>query len=269
MPDKANHVQWLKYLAGGLLLLILAAVLFYQPIIFGITQLVAQEVARSQALTLKFKLRGSIFTSLYIEDLHLQPFPGNTKLPVERIDAERVALKYSLLNLLKKDYRNIVNLIELKDVDVVVRPAEVAAAPAQAKPSGLRFPAVIPKKIDIQNVNLLVRGETGNLEVKNFALQFRQGGEGFLDCSKLSIPGAGTWNRLHASISETQNILSLSNLLIPPIIELHRMQIDLSGSEQGKFGLNLDAGALGSSITATLDYDQPESEQSIDLTLKL
>ncbi|MBV8331007.1 MAG: translocation/assembly module TamB domain-containing protein [Verrucomicrobia bacterium] len=269
MPDKANQVPWLKYLAGGLLLLILAAVLFYQPIIFGITQLVAQEVARSQALTLKFKLRGSIFTSLYIEDLHLQPFPGNTKLPVERIDAERVALKYSLLNLLKKDYRNIVNLIELKDVDVVVRPAQVAAPPAQAKPSGLRFPAVIPKKIDVQDVNLLVRGGTGNLEVKNFALQFRQGGEGFLDCSKLSIPGAGTWNRLHASISETQNILTLSNLLIPPMLELHRMQIDLSGSEQGKFGLNLDAGALGSSIAATLDYEQPESEQSIDLTLKL
>jgi autotransporter translocation and assembly factor TamB len=269
MPDKANHVQWLKYLAGGLLLLILAAVLFYQQIIFGIAQLVAQEVARSQALTLKFKLRGSIFSSLYIEDLHLQPFPGNVKLPVERIDAELVGLQYNLLNLLKKDYRNIVDLIELKDVDVVVRPAPAGPAPPQGKPSGLRIPAVIPKKIDVQDVNLLVRGAAGDLKVENFALQFRQDGEGFLDCSILQIPGVGTWSRLHASLSESQNILTLRNLLLPPILQLQRVQIDLSGSEQGKYALKLDAGALGSSITATLDYEQPETEQSIDLTLKI
>jgi hypothetical protein len=269
MPDKANHVQWLKYLAGGLLLLILAAVLFYQQIIFGIAQLVAQEVARSQALTLKFKLRGSIFSSLYIEDLHLQPFPGNVKLPVERIDAELVGLQYNLLNLLKKDYRNIVDLIELKDVDVVVRPAPAAPPPPQGKPSGLRIPAVIPKKIDIQDVNLLVRGATGDLKVENFALQFRQDGEGFLDCSILQIPGVGTWSRLHASLSESQNILTLRNLLLPPILQLQRVQIDLSGSEQGKYALKLDAGALGSSVTATVDYEQPESEQSFDLTLEL
>ncbi|HYY30595.1 MAG TPA: hypothetical protein VE860_21845, partial [Chthoniobacterales bacterium] len=264
MPDKANQVQWLRYLAGGLLLLILAAILFYQQILFGVAQLVAQEVARSQALTLKFKLRGSIFSSLYIEDLHLKPFPGNIKLPVERIDAERVGLEYNLLNLLKKDYRNIVDLIQLKDVDVVLRPAPAAPPAAPAKPSGLRIPAVIPKKIDIQDVNLLVRSATGDLEVKNLELQFRQDGQGFLDCSTLHIPGAGTWSRLHASLSESQNILTLSNLLLPPILELQRIQIDLSGSEQGKYALKLDAGALGSSIAATVDYEQPDSEQSIE-----
>ena len=72
MPEKAKRIQWLKYLFGGLLVLLVLIVVFYQPILFGIAQLVAQQIAKSQAFSLQFKIHGSIFSSLYIEDLHLQ-----------------------------------------------------------------------------------------------------------------------------------------------------------------------------------------------------
>ena len=91
MPEKAKRIHWLKYLFGGLLAILVLIVAFYQPILFGIAQVVAQQIAKSQELSLRFKIHGSIFSDLYIEDLHLQPLPENTKPPLERVDAERIA----------------------------------------------------------------------------------------------------------------------------------------------------------------------------------
>ena len=270
MPATPKRFRWLKYLAGGLPVLIILALVFYQPIIFGIAQVVAQQVAKSQAFDLQFKIGGSIFSSLYVEDLHLQPLPGNTKLPVERVDARRIALRYDLPALFKRDFPNVVDLIELKNVDVVVRPSSEPAPPqGQTKSSGLRIPAVIPKKIDIQDVDLLVRTPTGNLEVKNFALEFQQGGEGYLACETVHVPGVGAWDHLHAGLTDRQNKLALTDFALPPLLDLHRLQIDLSGSEQGKYGLAVDAHALGASIAAYASYLQPADKPSVDATVSL
>src|SRR5271165_2634391 len=270
MPATPKRFRWLKYLAGGLPVLIILALVFYQPIIFGIAQVVAQQVAKSQAFDLQFKIGGSIFSTPYVEDLHLQPLPGNTKLPVERVDARRIALRYDLPALFKRDFPNVVDLIELKNVDVVVRPSSEPAPPqGQTKSSGLRIPAVIPKKIDIQDVDLLVRTPTGNLEVKNFALEFQQGGEGYLACETVHVPGVGAWDHLHAGLTDRQNKLALTDFALPPLLDLHRLQIDLSGSEQGKYGFAVDAHALGASIAAYASYLQPAEKPSVDATVSL
>lgn len=102
MPEKKKRLHWLKYLFRGLLVLLVLIVVFYQQIFFGVTQLVAQQLAKSQAFTLEFKIHGSIFSNLTIEDLHLQPLPGNTSLPLERVDAKLIALRYNLFSLIKK-----------------------------------------------------------------------------------------------------------------------------------------------------------------------
>jgi hypothetical protein len=86
MPEKAKRLPWLKYLFRALLLLVVLVFVFYQQIFFGVAQLVAQEFAKSQAFSLQFKIHGSIISSLYIEDLHLQALPENTKLPLERVE---------------------------------------------------------------------------------------------------------------------------------------------------------------------------------------
>ncbi len=270
MPATPNRFRWLKYLAGGLLVLIILALIFYQQIIFGIAQVVAQQVAKSQAFDLHFKIGGSIFSSLYIEDLHLQPLPENTKLPLERVDAKRIALRYNLPALLKKDFLNIVDLVELKDVDIVVRPSsEAAPARTESKSNGLRVPAIIPRKIDIQNVNLVVRTATGNLEISKFALEFQQGGDGYLACDAVRVPGIGAWNQLHAGLNDRQNKLALTNLILPPLLNLRSLQIDLSGTEQGRYGLALDAEALGASIAANCSYLQPADKHSVDVAISI
>jgi autotransporter translocation and assembly factor TamB len=269
MPEKPKRLQWLKYLFGGLLVLLLIVVVFYQQIVFGVVQLVAQEVAKSQAVSLQFKIHGSIFSSLFIEDLHLQPLPENTRLPLEQVDAKRIAVRYNLLSLLKKDFLNVVELVELKNVDVIVRPSSEPPPPPQKNPNGLRIPVLLPKKIDIQDVSLIVRNRDGDLEVNKFALEFQQGAEGNLGCETLHIPGVGTWNQVRAGLSYNQSKLALTDLALEPVLEVRQLQIDLSGSEQGKYRVTLDAKALGSSVAANASYIQPAEEASIDLRLNM
>jgi autotransporter translocation and assembly factor TamB len=271
MPEKAKRSKWLKYLLRGLLALLVLIVVFYQQIFFGIAQLVAQEVAKSQAFSLQFKIHGSIFSSLYLEDLHLQPLPENRILPLERVDAKWIAVRYNLFNLLKKDFLNVVELVELKNVDIVVRPT-TSAPPQnnpQKNPNGLRIPVILPQKIDIQDFNLVVRNPAGDLEVNKAALEFQQGSKGTLSCETLRLPAVGTWNHLRAGLRYQQNQLALTGLALEPILDVHQLQIDLSGSEQGKYLMTLEAKAFGSAVAANVSYLQPAEEPSIDLTLNL
>ncbi|MBV8532354.1 MAG: hypothetical protein JO207_00970, partial [Verrucomicrobia bacterium] len=267
MPEKRKRFRWLRYVFGGFFILFLLVIVFYQQIFFGAAQLIAQQVAKSQAFSLQFRIHGSIISSLYIEDLHVEPFPGNTKLPLERVDANRIALRYNLFSLFKKDFLNLIELVELKNVYVIVRPSSGPPPPPQKNPNGLRIPVVLPKKIDIQDVNLTVRSKDGDLEVKKFALEFQQGTEGYLSCEALRIPSVGEWNQIHTNLSYNRNKLALTNLALEPALDVRRLQIDLSGSEQGRFLLSLDAKALGSSIEANASYLQPGEQPSVVLNL--
>ena len=266
MPEKAKRIEWLKYLLGGLLTILALIVAFYQPILFGVAQVVAQQIAKSQEFSLRFKIHGSIFSNLYIEDLHLQPLPENTNLPLERVDAERVALRYDLLSLFKKDFLNLVELVELKDISIVIR--EVPSTQQQS-PASLRMPAIIPKKVDIRDFNLIVRGENGDLEVRNSALAFQQGEEGYLACESLRIPAIGMWNQLRAGLRYNQGQLELTDFALEPIFAVNRLQVDLSGSEQGRFRLDLDGKALESSVAANVRYEQPADTPFVNASLEL
>ena len=106
--------------------------------------------------------------------------------------------------------------------------------PSQPNPNGLRIPVILPKKIDLQDVNLIVRNPAEDLEVRKLALDFQQGSEGNLSCETLRIPVVGTWNHLHAGLSYDQSKLALTDLALEPILDVHRLQIDVSGSEAGQ-----------------------------------
>src|SRR5207249_6045474 len=139
-------------------------------------------------------------------------------------------LRYSLLSLFKKDFLNLLELVELKDVDAIVRPSTEPPPPPQKNPNGLRMPVVLPKKIDIQNVNLTVRSKDGDLEVKKFALEFQQGSQGYLGCETLRIPSVGAWKQVHANLSYNRNKLAVTDLALEPLLNVRNLQIDLSGS---------------------------------------
>src|SRR6516162_5345071 len=267
MPDKKKQPRKARVILVCLLSVFAILVTFYQPIVFALVRFAAGQVARSQAIDLAFEIHGSLFSDLFIENLHLQPHPENKALPLERLDAQRIAARYNLLNLLRKDYLNVVDLLELKNIDVIVRPAP--SAPPQ-KPGGpVRFAVVLPKRIDIRNINLTVKNDTGDLQLQNFDLQFEQGKAGYLACETLRIPGIDTWNRLRAGLSYTKNRLALRDLELAPILAIKRLQLDLSASEQGTFRIGMDAKALGSSVLANVSYEQPPQGRILDANLNI
>ena len=268
MSDKKEQTRRIRVVLICLLGFFAILLAFYQPILFGLVRIVAGQVAKSQALDLDFEIHGSIFTDLFIEKLHLQPHPENKSLPLERLDAQRIGARYNLFNLLRKRYLDVVDILELKNIDIVVRPAP--SPPPPQKPGGpLRFPVVLPKRIDVRNINLTVKNDAGDLQLKNFDLQFQQGKTGYLACDTLRIPGVAVWNQLRAGLSYTQKKLVLSDLALAPLLAVNRLYLDLSGSEQGTFRLGLDGKALESSVLANASYEQPDQRRVLDASLKI
>jgi hypothetical protein len=270
MADKKKKASRIRvvliWLLGGFVILLA----FYQPILFGLVRIVAGQVAKAQALDLDFEIHGSLFTDLFIEKLHLQPRAENKSLPFERLDAQRVGAQYNLFNLLRKRYLDVVDVIELKNIIIVARPAPSASPPAPQQPAGpLRLPVVLPKRIDVRNINLTVKNDGGDLQLKNFDLQFHQGETGYLACDTLRIPGIAVWNQLRAGLSFTKKELVLSDLALAPFLAVNRLYLDLSRSEQGTFRLGLDAKALGSSVLANASYQQPDERRMLDASLKI
>ncbi|MBV9130020.1 MAG: translocation/assembly module TamB domain-containing protein, partial [Verrucomicrobia bacterium] len=190
----------------------------------------------------------------------------NTELPVERVDAKWVAVRYNLSRLLKKDFLNAIELVELKNVNLVVRPT---SEPPQKNPNGLRFPLLLPKKIDVQEASLTVLNQGGNFEANKLSLHFQQGSEGQLGCETLRIPGIGVWHQLHAGLSYDRKKLALTGLVLEHFLDLHELQIDLSGSEEGQYRMTLNGKVLGSSVAANASFIQPAERPSIELAMNV
>jgi hypothetical protein len=267
MPGKKKPTRKIRGVLATLLGILLVLVVFYQPILFSLIRVSAGQIAKSQAFDLDFEIHGSLFTDLFIEKLHLQPHPENKTLPLERLDAQRLGARYNLLDLLRKRYLSVIDLLEVKNLDVVVRPTP--PTPPQQPGGPLRLPVVLPKRIDLSNINLTVKSDSGDLQLKNFELQFRQGETGHLACETLRVPGVGVWNQLRAGLSYTDNQLNISDLGLAPLLTVSRLQLDLSGAEQGTFRAGLDAKALGSAVLANVSYEQPARGQSLSANLKI
>jgi hypothetical protein len=95
MAAHPNRTHWLRYILSGTILGLLLSVIFYQPIFFGLAHFAAQEIANWQNLEIQFKVHGSIFTDLTLEDVEVRPKPGNTVFPIEQLVVKRIAAHYN------------------------------------------------------------------------------------------------------------------------------------------------------------------------------
>ncbi len=264
MDDTKTRIPWLRYSFGGLLILLLLFVIFYQPILFGLVKLAAREIAKSQALSLQFKIHGTVFSDIVIEDLHLRPLKEDTQLPLVRLDLGRFGVRYNLLSLAKKDFLNLVELVELKDVAAIIRPS-TGAPPPKNQPSGpFRLTPIIPKKIDIRNVNVTVQQPTGEIVLQNLAVAFQQGKQGFLTVDRLNIPGVEDWKNLHAGLDYEQNRIRLSRLALDPLVNIDQFLVDLNGAEEGSFRVELNAKALDAPVSANAALEQKGGATLLD-----
>jgi autotransporter translocation and assembly factor TamB len=266
MPDRPKRLPIFRYIFGGLAVVALLVVLFYQPIVFGLAQLAAQQFAKSQKLSLSFMIHGSIFTDLFLEDVHLSASPENQTFPIEKLDAKVIGARYNLWSFLQKDYRQIVDLVRLKNVDLVLRSG--GPPPPQQKPSGpLRIPPIIPRQIEIENVNVRVKGKPEDILVQGSSLNFGQDQTGTLSVSRLSLPPLGDWTDVRAQISERQGVINLRGLRLPPLLVVDNLGVDLSQLDNSTVGAALQGSFFDAPLEAQLRFHQAETDSSARLKL--
>jgi autotransporter translocation and assembly factor TamB len=240
MAAHPNRIRWLRYLLSGTVLGLLLTVIFYQPIFFGLAHFIAQQVASSQNLQIQFKIHGSIFTDLTLEDVEIRPKPGNIVFPIEQLVVKRIAAHYNPGRIFQNRLADIVDVFLVRDVQLVIRPVP----PKPRKPQVIRFPLVLPYKTDIQNFNFTLRLPAGNLDIRETGLQFRRGETGVLSCARIAIPNLGNWSSLRAFISESNNTLRITSLQLLPYVSINELRADLSQSAKGAGAINLDGTLL-------------------------
>jgi autotransporter translocation and assembly factor TamB len=240
MAAHPNRTRWLRYILSGTILGLLLSVIFYQPIFFGLAHFIAQQIANSQNLEIEFKVHGSIFTDLTLEDVEVRPKPGNTVFPIEQLVVKRIAAHYNPGRIFQNRIADIVDVIVVRDVQLVIRPVTRKRKP----PRLIRFPLVLPYKTDIKNFNFTLRLPAGSLEILDTGLQFRRGETGVLSCAHVAIPVLGSWDNLRAFISESNNTLRITGLQLPPYVSLNELTADLSQTTKGAGAINLDGTLL-------------------------
>lgn len=262
MSSERKRVRWLRYLLGGLTIAVLLLIVFYQPILFGLTDFVAQQVARSQKFTIRFKIHGSVFSNLLIQDLHIEPLPTNHSLPIERLDIRRFSARYSLLSLLQQKPNEVVRSIELKDVDLIIRPTPPtppAPTPEPSKKGGpLRISPIIPQRIDISNINVQIRRSEGDWIVRNFGINLTASQSGSLSCGELVLPPLAVWKDLRAGLTVEADVLRLTGLSLPPFLAIDQLTLDASHLPLGK----LIGSVTGKTLDAPLRIDASLDSQA-------
>jgi autotransporter translocation and assembly factor TamB len=269
MSPERKRVRWLRYLLGGLTITVLLLLVFYQPILFGLTDFVVQQVARSQKFTIRFKIHGSIFSNLLIQDLHLEPLPANQTLPIEKLEVRRLVARYNLFNLLQQKPDEIVRLIELKDVNLVVRPTP-PTPPEPAKPSSaIHILPVLPQRIDINNVNVRVRRSDGDLVIQNFGINLVTGQPGTLTCGELALPPLGDWQRLRAGLLIKGGVIQLTTLALPPLLTIDQLSLDATRLAAGKLVIAVAGNTLNAPLRIDASLDSQTTQNRLTGAVQL
>lgn len=260
--------KWLKRLFLGFLVVLLLVVAFHRPLFFYGARFAIDKGAEAAGLKVDCELGGSIFGSLRIWNLKVTPIrPG----PVEKLAVGTLALDYSLPGLVRNGLAGLLQSVELTDVDAQIK-AESRPEPKPKKKKGeLRIPPLFPKRLRIENVNLVVRDDTkGDLVVRDFDFILHPTEKGKLSVEQLTIPGVHEWKDIHAaSATYRDRNLVIDQLRIDSEVDLSQLNLDASKLDQAQLGLVLDGEVFGGNVRVDANVRELNRRNLLDVKATL
>ena len=296
-PKPRRRWAWWKRILATLGVLILLLVVFYQPIIVLAVKLLAPGLAAKAGLKVNdFKLGGTIFTSLRVENLRVTPTkPGE----LEKANVGLLELHYSLLTFARHGLNSdFIESVTLHDTDVVLDPSKSPPSPPKKKEPFSLPPLPLPGSLSLRNVTFLMRPDTPEgaraagqaaaasslvpapvapvvsgaatavnaqgLLVKDANLELDPTQNGELRIAELRIPGISDLQNITGRTSYRNRDLQLSDLRLSPDIFFHQLTIDGSKLDQQLLTLALDADLFKGRANATITtegIDKPPRAQ--------
>ncbi len=209
----------------GLLAVLMLAAIFHRPLLFRVTRYFIARAAEQQDLKLAYQMDGTIFTGLRITDLKATPTePG----PVEQIEIASLRLEYSLWGLWRKGLPGFLQSAAVRDARVVIDPAKSLPPEKAQKDQSIKFPALIPEKLTIENLDFTVRQPGADLVIADFNLLLDPQRAGFVRAGLVQIPGFESWKDFAAEASYARRDLVLKNFALGPPVQVARLNLDMS-----------------------------------------
>jgi hypothetical protein len=263
-PDERRRRPWLKWTGVTLLILLVLLAVFHRPIVFSVTRYFLVRAARQQNLDIDYKMGGSIFTTLTVSHLKATPTePG----PIQRLEIERIYLRYSLYGWMRKGAHALLHSVEMKNAFVEITPREKLPPEKAKEKQQVKFPALFPRELLLENVSFISHNPEGDLRLEGLTLTLHPDRDGQFKINVLAIPKFRTWKNLGAKTTFVDRRLQLQNLRLDPEVELEIFELDASGLAANELGLVFQGDMFGS--TGRIEAEIKDLNAANQLTLQL
>jgi autotransporter translocation and assembly factor TamB len=179
---------------------------------------------------------------------------------VANLTLGQLGLRYHPLKLLQQDWEHVVELVAVHDLDLTLRPESMTSSGGFPK-----LIPLVPKKIDLRNVNVHLADPTSGFDLENLNLLLDAKQPGYLRIGRIRVPNAVDWQGIDAGLNRKGDHILLSHLQLPPYLNLASADIDLTGATRGRFDLTLLGETFGAGLRGNVGLQQTGSSNTADL----
>ena len=232
-----RRVRWLRRIGLALLVLLVLVAVFHRPLFFEGTRYFIVRAAKQQHLDLSYDASGSIFTTLTISNLRGIPTEQG---PIQRLEIGTLNLRYSLIGLIRHGLPGLLKLVDIRNAYIEITPTESLPPEKERQPQQFKFPALFPDTLNLENINFITHGPSGNTELNGLFLSLLPDRPGVLKIETLDIPRVRRWTQIAGATSFRDRNLIIADLVIGTEISLRKFNLDVSKLSEAELGVSLD-----------------------------
>jgi hypothetical protein len=247
-----------------LLLLLLAGAFACRPVLQALLRRGLQYAAERQGFVLRGQVYGNLLTRCSLENLRLMPKPG-VPSPFVELSIRRATFEYSPVRLILRGAHRYLSAVAVEGVDLRLSdspsPIRQRDSRAQSPDRWLKILLGLPlfwtEQARFTQVNITSADPQTGFVLKGGMLTAQPGVSGVFAVDSLRLPGGGEPVAIRSSTTFLNRRFVLEGLQVAPLLELTRLEMDVSESNRGvakleveglcgrgRFAARLEAGPL-------------------------